>query len=177
MLRRTQHPAVGHGQEGCCTALPPNTASLSRMRPVCPVCLLLTALLLTALLLTAQVSMLDDKVWQVLAEMPAPEALAVIQEVGDALDNPDTQIRNINAFFIVSGGLRGMCGCMWQGGGQSHHAQVRRGRQQNCSSEGVLFAMSRQWQCLNCQSSSYVSVACTRATLIAHCQCHQHSVV
>jgi len=46
--------------------------------------------------------MLDDKVWQVLAEMPAPEALAAIQEAADALDNPDAQIRNINAFFMVS---------------------------------------------------------------------------
>jgi hypothetical protein len=46
--------------------------------------------------------MLDDKVWQVLAEAPAPEALAAIQEAADALDNPGSQIRNINAFFIVS---------------------------------------------------------------------------
>lgn len=46
--------------------------------------------------------MLDDKVWQVLAETPAPEALAAIQEAADALDNPDSTIRNINAFFIVS---------------------------------------------------------------------------
>lgn len=45
--------------------------------------------------------MLDDKVWQVLAEMPAPEALAAIQEAADALDNPQAQIRNINAFFMV----------------------------------------------------------------------------
>jgi hypothetical protein len=45
--------------------------------------------------------MLDDKVWQMLAEMPAPEALAAIQEAADALDNPQAQIRNINAFFMV----------------------------------------------------------------------------
>jgi hypothetical protein len=45
--------------------------------------------------------MLDDKVWQVLAELPAPEALAAIQESADALDSPDSNIRNINAFFMV----------------------------------------------------------------------------
>lgn len=45
--------------------------------------------------------MLDDKVWQVLSEMPAPEALAAIQEAANALDNPDMQIRNINAYFLV----------------------------------------------------------------------------
>jgi hypothetical protein len=46
--------------------------------------------------------MLDDKVWQVLAELPAPEALAVIAEAGDALANPGQHIRNINAYFMVS---------------------------------------------------------------------------
>lgn len=50
-----------------------------------------------------QVSMFDDKVWQVLAELPAPEALAAIQEAADALDNPDVHIRNVNAFFLVRG--------------------------------------------------------------------------
>lgn len=52
--------------------------------------------------LRVQVSMLDDKVWQVLAELPAPEALAIIEDAGDALANPHTQIRNINAYFMVS---------------------------------------------------------------------------
>eukprot|EP00775_Hariotina_reticulata_P007087 gene7087-7300_t len=46
------------------------------------------------------VSMLDDKVWQVLAELPAPEALAVIAEAGDALANPNQHIRNINAYLM-----------------------------------------------------------------------------
>eukprot|EP00879_Flechtneria_rotunda_P024758 GHRR01026265.1.p1 GENE.GHRR01026265.1~~GHRR01026265.1.p1 ORF type:complete len:565 (+),score=204.87 GHRR01026265.1:162-1856(+) len=46
------------------------------------------------------VSMLDDKVWQVLAETPAPEALAIIEEAGNALNNPHAQIRNINAYFM-----------------------------------------------------------------------------
>jgi hypothetical protein len=46
--------------------------------------------------------MLDDKVWQVLAELPAPEALAIIDDAGQALLNPHAQIRNINAYFMVS---------------------------------------------------------------------------
>ncbi|WIA42633.1 hypothetical protein OEZ86_008606 [Tetradesmus obliquus] len=46
------------------------------------------------------VSMLDDKVWQVLAELPAPEALAIIDDAGQALLNPHAQIRNINAYFM-----------------------------------------------------------------------------
>jgi hypothetical protein len=60
----------------------------------------LTLLLLYPVIL--QVSMLDDKVWQVLAELPAPEALAVIDDAGQALLNPHAQIRNINAYFMVS---------------------------------------------------------------------------
>jgi hypothetical protein len=45
--------------------------------------------------------MLDDKVWQVLAEMPAPEALAATGEAADALDKPGAHVRNINALFMV----------------------------------------------------------------------------
>lgn len=47
------------------------------------------------------ISVPGNKVWQVLAEMPAIEALAAIQEAADALDNPAAHIRNINAFFMV----------------------------------------------------------------------------
>lgn len=46
--------------------------------------------------------MLDDKVWQVLAEIPAAEALLVIEDAGEALANPQSNIRNINAYFMVS---------------------------------------------------------------------------
>jgi hypothetical protein len=67
------------------------------LRPTDPLLLLL--LLLHNHL---QVSMLDDKVWQVLAELPAPEALAIIDDAGQALLNPHAQIRNINAYFMVS---------------------------------------------------------------------------
>jgi hypothetical protein len=65
---------------------------------------LTVSLLLLLLLLRnrLQVSMLDDKVWQVLAELPAPEALAIIDDAGQALLNPHMQIRNINAYFMVS---------------------------------------------------------------------------
>ncbi|KAF8056246.1 hypothetical protein HT031_006434 [Scenedesmus sp. PABB004] len=46
------------------------------------------------------VSMLDDKVWQVLAELRAPEALEVIDEAAAAVANPHSGIRNVNAYFM-----------------------------------------------------------------------------
>lgn len=46
--------------------------------------------------------MLDDKVWQVLAEIPAAEALVIVEDAGDKLANPQSNIRNINAYFMVS---------------------------------------------------------------------------
>lgn len=59
--------------------------------------------------------MLDDKVWQMLAEMPAPEALAAIGQAADALDKPGNHVRNINALFMVS--RHRQCGCLGSGVG------------------------------------------------------------
>lgn len=82
-----------------------------------------------ALLLPEQVSMLDDKVWRVLAEMPAPEALAAIGEAADALDKPGSHVRNINALFMVSRHTASHCGCLgsfWCGRPAPRLLDVRR---------------------------------------------------
>ncbi|KAL6761022.1 hypothetical protein V8C86DRAFT_993085 [Haematococcus lacustris] len=44
------------------------------------------------------VSMLDDRTWEDLADLPAPEGLAVIDEVAAAMEKPQG-LRNVNAFF------------------------------------------------------------------------------
>lgn len=47
------------------------------------------------------VSLLDDRAWEGLASLGAPESLVVIEEVSDMMiRNPDG-IRNLNAFFMV----------------------------------------------------------------------------
>jgi hypothetical protein len=47
--------------------------------------------------------MLDDGVWQALAELPAPEALAVVQDGADALDKaPGGSLGNVNTLLMVS---------------------------------------------------------------------------
>jgi hypothetical protein len=50
------------------------------------------------------VSMLDDRAWEVLAELGPAEAVIAIDEAAKRLDEPGSgQIRNINAYFMVSG--------------------------------------------------------------------------
>lgn len=51
------------------------------------------------------VSLLDDKAWEVLSELAAPEGLAVVEDAAQKLDSK--QIRNINAYFMVGGSLDG----------------------------------------------------------------------
>ena len=53
------------------------------------------------------VSMLDDRAWEVLADLGPAEAVVSIDEAAKRLDEPGGgQIRNINAYFMVRG-------CMW----------------------------------------------------------------
>lgn len=46
------------------------------------------------------VSLLDDRTWEALAQLPAPEALAVIDQVVENMKRQE--LRNPNAFFMVS---------------------------------------------------------------------------
>ena len=53
------------------------------------------------------VSLLDDRAWEGLAALGAPEALVVIDEVAENMIRNADGIRNINAFFMVR-----LCCCL-----------------------------------------------------------------
>ncbi len=48
-------------------------------------------------------SLLDDRAWEALSDLGAPEALAVLEQVAESMKAQN--IRNIGAFFMVREGV------------------------------------------------------------------------
>lgn len=75
------------------------------------------------------VSILDDAAWELLSELGAPEALAVVEDVANKMRGPNN-LRNVNAFFmsVARRFLPPDAGPNGRGGNQSPGAQFGPGR-------------------------------------------------